>query len=64
MAEYWSIRLLFVDAKVSRLTPIAYSEIMLFFRKRRVRFGRIKKGYYFCHRKVGRVVDCGGLENR
>ena len=28
------------------------------------RFGRIENPLYFCTRRDGRVVDCGGLENR
>ena len=27
-------------------------------------FWRTKKKHYFCTRRDGRVVDCGGLENR
>ena len=27
-------------------------------------FGGLKKVSYFCARRDGRVVDCGGLENR
>ena len=27
-------------------------------------FGQLKKVFYFCAWRDGRVVDCGGLENR
>ena len=27
-------------------------------------FGQLKKVNYFCRWRDGRVVDCGGLENR
>ena len=27
-------------------------------------FGQSKKVFYFCSWRDGRVVDCGGLENR
>ena len=36
----------------------------IFFKKLCKIFGQLKKVFYFCAWRDGRVVDCGGLENR
>ena len=38
--------------------------LKIFIKKIAKIFGRLKKVSYFCTRRDGRVVDCGGLENR
>ena len=41
-----------------------YFENQLYAKKMIKKFGGNKKSLYLCTRKDGRVVECGGLENR
>jgi hypothetical protein len=40
------------------------SELKKILKKFVKKFGRYKKVFYFCAWRDGRVVECGGLENR
>jgi hypothetical protein len=50
--------------KINKLRRLQYLIAKNFIKKIAKIFGGLKKVPYFCRWRDGRVVECGGLENR